>query len=80
MRQWEQTAVSAFLRYETYDPAMLANVPGFVRLHAMASPDMEDAVLESVVSLYHEGIAQRVRTDLRLLCALVAAARAGSAK
>jgi hypothetical protein len=44
--------VSSFLRYETYDPQLFVDTPGFVRLHAMASSEMEEAILESLIHVY----------------------------
>jgi hypothetical protein len=56
--------VSAFLRYEIYDIDAYAGVKAVVRQQPLELPDMEDAVLESVLSLYRHRTAQKVR----LLC------------
>lgn len=67
-RMWRQVAVSAFLRYETYDIDSFAGVPAVVRQQPLELPDMEDAVLDSVLSLYGHRTAQKVR----LLCVQIA--------
>jgi ChAPs (Chs5p-Arf1p-binding proteins) len=58
---WRQVAVSAYLRYEVYDPECCASVPAAVRLRPMRIVEMEDAVLESVLWIYQNGVAQQVR-------------------
>ena len=64
---WRQVAVSAFLRYETYDPELVASAPAVVRRQALSVVEEEDALLEAVLWLYQNGIAPQVRLRLPVL-------------
>ena len=58
---WRQVAVSAFLRYETYDPELVASAPAVIRRQSLSVVEEEDALLEAVLWLYQNGIAPQVR-------------------
>ena len=58
---WRQVAVSAFLRYETYDPELVATAPAVVRLQSLRTVEEEDALLEGVLWLYQSGVVPQVR-------------------
>jgi len=57
---WKQVSISAFLRYEYYNPAIFKGLPAVVQHQAMRTPDAEETILDSVLDLFYDHVPQQV--------------------
>lgn len=57
---WKQVSISAFLRYEYYNPSIFRGLPAVVQQQAMRTPDAEETILDSILDLYYDHVPQQV--------------------